>query len=39
MTILPREAKAVAILPIFKHDWLKWSVVTWQVWYAQEDNG
>jgi len=25
MSILPHEAKVVAILPLFRHDWLKWS--------------
>jgi len=28
MTILPHEAKIIAIFSLFKHDWLKWSVVT-----------
>jgi len=25
MSILPHEAKVVAILPLVRHDWLKWS--------------
>jgi len=24
LSILPHEAKVVAILPLFRHDWLKW---------------
>jgi len=36
MSILPHEGEFVAILPLVRHDWLKWSVM-WQVWYAQQD--